>query len=234
MLRFSIVSRIESATAARSSRSARANLAAWFRVAEQLGDPGRLAETRYGPEVVPVGMPRLGEIAFVADGFRKQATVGRLLRIIELGSEATMAKRVEENRRAANRWPELLDETVLGREPAALRDRKDELRVAVVLRQPVGALGVHAAGHVAILSLVPRVPPNELTRRFVKAKPMESGCHDGSVADPGASVAARAGMQRRTIAVGEDVSRGGGDRFDERLSRGRKQQGWPRRRLRPL
>ena len=92
--------------------------------------------------------------------------------------------------------------------------REGELAVAVVLGQPVGAVAVDRARHVAVGGLVARVPAHEVAHLGAAAHPQQRRRHRGAVADPRARVAPRARLERRAVAVHEDVRGRGAQRVD--------------------
>ena len=97
---------------------------------------------------------------------------------------------------------------------------EDELSVAVVLRNGIGAPEVDAAGHLAVFELV-RSEPAQIVRRDVGVpEPDEGFRYHRSITDPRASVGARAGAQNRTVARHQDVRERRPQRVNEVLTRG--------------
>src|SRR5947208_1986246 len=82
----------------------------------------------------------------------------------------------------------------------------------------IDAARVDAARHFAALVLVVGEPAGERFRFAGMAEAKESGSDERAVADPGALVGARAGLQRGAVAVDEEVGEVGSDRvIDDRI-----------------
>ncbi len=100
----------------------------------------------------------------------------------------------------------------------------DPLAVAVVLGHRVGAAPVDAAGDLAVGVLELGEPLREIARNFGVAEAEEGDAGQRAVADPGAGVGARAGLDRRAVAVDEDGGEAGAEGAQERLGLGRQAQ----------
>jgi hypothetical protein len=112
--------------------------------------------------------------------------------------------------RLAHGRPEVLDQAAVAAIAVVVGDGEDELAVAVVLGEPVRTLAIHATGDVAVFGLEPGVPADELPGLGGAPHAQQGGGHDRAVADPGAGVAARTGLQRGTVAIDQNVGRASG------------------------
>ena len=101
--------------------------------------------------------------------------------------------------------PHLREEGGVARVAEVVGDRVDELTVAVVLGNGIGAARVDAAGHFAVRELIGRVPLEKGAHFFGVAEAEQGGADHRAVADPGARVGARAGVDLRAVIVDEDV-----------------------------
>ena len=110
----------------------------------------RIAQAAQRPEVVPVGMHRLCQVTFVADGNRQQPV--RLTQSFNAGNGFD------------DEGPGLLEEPGIRRKPVAVGDGGDQLTVAVVFHEPIGSVAVHAARDETVRALVGRIPTEELQR----------------------------------------------------------------------
>src|SRR5262249_1258467 len=156
------------------------------------GHGGGVAVALERPEVVPVRVDGLREIALVADRLRKEPVAGAELRVrLVLGGEALPTQALEVVDGLPHGGPEIDEEGAIALEAIALHDGVDELAVAVVLRKPIGPAPVDAARDVAVVSLMRRIPADELLRLRGEAAPEERRGHDRAVPDPGSGVAPR-------------------------------------------
>ena len=89
-----------------------------------------------------------------------------------------------------------------------VHDGEDELAPAIVLRQPFAAVAIGTVGQVPVRRLKAGVPADEVAALGWQTHPRQGRPHQGAVANPGARVTARPRMQRRTVAIDEDVCRG--------------------------
>ncbi len=89
--------------------------------------------------------------------------------------------------------------------------------MAVVFDEPVHAVAIDHAGHKAILALEPRIPADELVEGVRHPHLGKRGAHDHAIPHPRPGVAARTGLDRRAVAVDEDVSGGGSQAVEGRL-----------------
>ena len=85
--------------------------------------------------------------------------------------------------------------------------------MAVVLDRAIDALAIDGTRHQAILVLIRRVPAQEGLRLVREAHFGERRARERAVADPGAAVAARSGLDARALAVHQDP----GDRCAQAL-----------------
>ena len=97
---------------------------------------------------------------------------------------------------------------------------EDQLSVAVVLRNRIGAPEVDAAGHLAVVELVRREPAEIVGGDIGVPEPDERFRHHRPIADPRAPVGARARAQNRTVARHQDMRERGPQRVDEVLACG--------------
>src|SRR6185436_15657340 len=160
-------------------------------VAEHSGQEGGVADRAHRPEIVPVGVHGMREVAFMAGRFRQEAVTRALLRRLVLGPKPCGAQCLEVAHGLRYGRPQLLHEPAIPGETEAFGDREDELTVAVVLDEPVRPVPIHDAGDGAIRCLVCGVPANELLGLAGASHAQECRRHDGAVADPRPRVAAR-------------------------------------------
>src|SRR5262245_963430 len=102
----------------------------------------RVAESAHRPEIVPVGVHGMGEVALVARRFGQQAMRRATLRRAELRAESLVAQLLQVARRGEYGRPQLGYELEVAREAPVLGHDERELAVTVVLGQPVGAVAV--------------------------------------------------------------------------------------------
>jgi hypothetical protein len=161
--------------------------------------------------IVPVRVHRLGRVALVADRFGNEPFELPVIRRPQF---------VDVARRRVDVRPEALGEGAVVREAPDLGDEVDELTVAVVLRDGIGAAAVDTARHLAVIVLVLGEPLRERFRILGVAEAEEDGGHQRAVADPGALVRTGAGLQRRAVAMDEHVGDARPDGVaDARISR---------------
>jgi len=86
--------------------------------------------------------------------------------------------------------------------------------VAVVLDQGVHPVAIHHAGDVAVLTLEPRIPQQEIAQDFGPVRLGHRRTHDHAIPHPGTGVAARSRLDRLAVAIDQDVARRGAETFD--------------------
>ena len=91
--------------------------------------------------------------------------------------------------------------------PEHLADAPEELSMAVVLHQRIHSITVHHAGDESVIALELHIPDQEIPQRVSQSGLGKGGSHDHAVAHPGTRVSARPRLDRRTIAVDENVCR---------------------------
>ncbi len=126
------------------------------RVVDQTGGCGEIRggfETAHAPEIIPIGMHRMGEVAFVAGGFRQQAETGRVFAGAVIVGHALRPQRDQIVGGLARMGQHFSQEAPVAAVAEHLADAPEELAVAVVFDQPVDAVAVHHAGHEAVLAL---------------------------------------------------------------------------------
>ena len=170
---------------------------------------------------------RLGRIAFVADRRRHQPAEHPALGAQVRRGALALPKLVHVARRGEHRRPVAVQRGAVAGEAVELADKEDIFAVAVVLRHRVGAAPVDAARHLAALEQIGPVPIGEAARDVGAAHAEQRFGHHRAVADPGAVVAARAGLEHRSVAAGENLRECRRHRVGYRLLRWRDAQFHP-------
>src|SRR5262245_61695946 len=105
-------------------------------------------------------------------------------------------------------------------EAEVLHDGIDELTLAVVFREPVGAGTVDAARDGPVRGLIAPVPANVVPDLLGAAGAQQGRRHGRAIPDPRAGVTARTRLQGRPVAIDQDV----GHRRPEGVAEG--SSGW--------
>ncbi len=176
-------------------------------VAQDRRHGSRVAVPLQRPEIVPVRMDRVRQVALVARRLGQQPAPRHQLGGVELRTESRCPQRLEVVDRPPHRRPHLGQERPVAGEPEVLHDRKDQLAVAVVLGEPVRSGAIDDTRDVAVGRLVRRVPADELARFGVPPDAQQRRRHDRAVANPRPRVAPRARLQRRAVAVDQHLRR---------------------------
>src|SRR5882724_7848019 len=100
----------------------------------------------------------MSQIAFVADRLGQQPVAGPFLRRLELRCETLAAQGLDAVDGLHDRGPHVGEERGVAGEAEVFHDGVDELALAVVLREPVGAVPVDATGDGAVGRLMGGVP----------------------------------------------------------------------------
>ena len=205
-----------------------------FRLAQCGGNVGRVAIPAQRPEIVPQAILRLGRIAFVADRRRHQAVehplVGR-----EIGRNALApAQLVHIARGGEHRRPVPLERGAIVGEAEQLADQEDIFALAVIFGHRVGAAKIDAARHLSASEQMPAIKIRKVARDVGPAHPQQGLGHHRPVADPRPIVAARSGLEHRSVAAGEDVREGRGERVGEAPLGGRDGDGDPAKSFPPM
>ena len=150
-------------------------------------------------------MHGLIRVAFVADRGRQQpkqlAPLGSLVLRRALG----LAQRPHVAHGGRDARPQLLEQGAIVRIALHFGREINQLAVAVVLRNRVGAAGIDAARHLAAVELSRRVPAQKLLDHVLMSQAQQRARHQGPVTNPSAPVRARPGLQRRSIALDENM-----------------------------
>src|SRR2546425_9180972 len=163
----------------------------------------------------------MSQIAFVADRLRQQPVAGPFLRRLELGGEALAAQRFDPLDGPRDGGPHLGQERAVPCEAEILHDGVDELALAVVFCEPVGAVAVDAAGDGAVGGLMASVPADVVPYLAGAARAQQGRRHGRAVPDPRSRVAARTRLERGSVAIDQDVRRSRPERVGEGSSRRR-------------
>ncbi len=145
-----------------------------------------------------------------------------------------VAQRIHVRRRTQDVRPHLLQLRFIAGVPIVLRHQIYELAVAVVFGNRRRAMLVDAARHLAVLVLEGRVPVDEFLDVGGVTEPEQRGRSKRSVADPRARIATRARLDRRAVAVDEDVGQLGPHRLRVPRCRWRKRDRHPSEFLAPF
>ncbi len=163
-------------------------------------------------------------VALVRDRLGEQAVetslVGRTPRV----AEASAAQRLDESDGAHHVRPQRAQPCDVALVAVERHDRVDQLAGAVVFGNRVGAARIDAARHATVRLLVRREPRDERARRVVDAHGQQRVVHQRAVADPGAFVGARAGLQRVAGARDEHLRDGAAQRRSKISRLGRQPQ----------
>ena len=160
-------------------------------------------------EIVPVGVHGARGIALVADGLRDQAIVRALLiGPVRLG-DALAAHVFDVIDGLHDVRPHLDEEAHVARVPVVLHDEIDPLPVAVVLGYRIGTAPIDAAGDPAVAELILGIPADEISCFVRVAHAQQRGRDERSVADPGALIGARAGLDPGTVLVDQGIGQRG-------------------------
>jgi len=178
-------------------------------------DLGRVLEALEGEEVVPVGVHRLGGIAFMADRLGQQTVERSPRRRLVLGRHSLPPQRIQVGDRAYDPGPHSCEEDAIAGVAVVLHEQIEKLAATVVLRHWIGPAAVDAAGHLAARVLKRRIPLDEVAHRLGLAQPEQRRRYEGAVPDPGTPVGAGAGLDRRAVAGDERVGNQALDRGDD-------------------
>src|SRR5438876_7158887 len=157
----------------------------------------------------------MSQVAFVADRLGQQPVAGPSLRRLELGRETLAAQRLDPVDGPCDGGPHLGQERAVPGEAEVLHDGVDELALAVVFREPVGAVPVDAAGDGAVGSLMAGVPADVVPYLPGAAHAHQGRRHGRAVPDPRSRVAARTRLEGGSVAIDQDVRRSRPERVRE-------------------
>ena len=105
-----------------------------------------------------------------------------------------------------------------------LRNRVDQLAMAVVFGHRIGAAMVDATRHLAVGELVRRVPVDIAARRIGIAEPQQAIGHHRAITYPRACIGARTGPQGGTVTRDQDMCVRRAQRVGDALSLRRQSQ----------
>ncbi len=167
------------------------------------------------PEVVPVRMHRLGGIAFMTDRGRHQSIERAALALRVRRNSLRQTQLLHVLHRPAHPWPHVPQKLYVAGVAVDRVDEKQELAGAVVLGHGIRAAPIDAAWHLAVVELERRVPLQKIPGRIRVSETQQHLGRHCAVTDPGALVGSRSGLDRRTVAIDENMGECSSQRVEQ-------------------
>ena len=163
-------------------------------------------ESADAPEVVPVGMHRMRQVALVAGRLGQQAEESGLPDFPVFAGRPLRAEQQQILRGFADTRPHGFEKFLPATVADNFADTPEELAVAVVLHQRIHAVAVDHARDRAVRALELRIPAEEFAQHLGAVRFGQRGAHDHAVPDPRAGVAPRPRLDGRTVAVNQNMA----------------------------